>query len=66
MSAVMIRCPSTGQAVSTQIETEPAIFARLPKVDGRMRCELCGADHVWTTGDAWLAEETTGPAAARR
>lgn len=56
MSAVMIRCPNTGRAVSTQIETEPAIFAHLPEVDSRMRCPVCGADHVWSMRDAWLAD----------
>ena len=34
MGAVMIRCPRTGRAVSTAIETEPAVFSRLPEVAG--------------------------------
>src|SRR5205807_4902244 len=38
MGAVMIRCPRTGRAVSAAIETEPAVFSRLPEVAGRMRC----------------------------
>ena len=34
MGAVMIRCPRTGRAVSTEIETEPSVFSRLPEVAG--------------------------------
>ena len=37
MGAVMIRCPRTGRAVSTAIETEPQVFSRLPDVAARMR-----------------------------
>jgi len=57
MSSVMIRCPITGRAVSTAIETEPTVFRRLPKVAARMRCPACGQDHVWTISSAWLAGE---------
>jgi hypothetical protein len=34
MGAVMIRCPRSGRAVSTEIETEPSVFSRLPEVAG--------------------------------
>ena len=61
MATVMIRCPRTGCAVSTEIETEPSDFSRLPEVAGRMRCPLCGEEHVWTARDAWLAEPTLVP-----
>lgn len=62
MAAVMIRCPRTGQPVSTAIETEPSVFSRLPEVKARMRCSLCGEEHVWTASEAWLAEPTLVPA----
>ena len=29
MGSVMIRCPNTGRAVSTAIETEPAVFRKI-------------------------------------
>ena len=70
MSAVMIRCPVTGRAVSTEIETEPSVFHKLPKVSARMHCPTCGQEHVWTIGSAWLAgeprlvEQSSKPAAA--
>jgi hypothetical protein len=57
MSSVMIRCPATGRSVPTGIETEPAVFRRLPKVAGRMQCPACGQEHVWSVGAAWLAGE---------
>jgi hypothetical protein len=57
MSAVMIRCPATGHAVSTAIEVEPAVFRKLPKVASRMQCSACGREHDWTTSSAWLSGE---------
>lgn len=57
MSMVMIRCPVTGRAVSTAIETEPSVFRKLPRVAGQMYCPACGKDHAWTVSSAWLAGE---------
>ena len=56
MSAVMIKCPNTGRAVSTQIETEPSVFRELPYVKSRTRCPICGEEHEWTPLEAWLAD----------
>jgi len=61
MGAVMIRCPRTGRAVSTAIETEPAVFSRLPQVAGRMLCPDCGQEHTWSASEAWLEEATLAP-----
>jgi hypothetical protein len=60
----MIRCPQTGQAVSTQIETDAATFGLLPQVETKTHCPHCGGDHVWTRRDAWL--ENLAPAKAKR
>jgi hypothetical protein len=57
MSSLMIRCPVTGRAVSTAIETEPNVFRKLPKVAAHMWCPVCGQDHEWTVSSAWLAGE---------
>ena len=57
MSSVMIRCPNTGQAVSTGIETEPSVFRKLPNIGARMHCPACGWEHAWRTHEAWLAGE---------
>ncbi len=56
MSSVMIRCPTTGRAVSTAIEMEPNNFRGLADLPGRMHCPACGQEHVWTLRSAWLAE----------
>jgi hypothetical protein len=61
MGAVMIRCPRTGGAVSTEIETEPEDFKRLPRVVARLHCPLCGEDHNWIASEAWLDEPTLVP-----
>lgn len=55
MSSVMITCPNTGKSVSTAIEVEPSEFRRLPKIASRMRCSVCGEEHVWLISSAWLA-----------
>ena len=57
MSLVMIRCPVTGRAVSTAIETEAVTFRKLPPVAARMHCPACDRDHKWTINSAWLAGE---------
>jgi predicted RNA-binding Zn-ribbon protein involved in translation (DUF1610 family) len=63
MPAVMIRCPNTGRAVSTAIETEASVFSRLPTVTARLRCPVCGEEHVWTAKDAWLDDAPLAPRA---
>jgi hypothetical protein len=57
----MIQCPRTGRAVSTEIETEQAVFSRLPEVAGRMRCADCGEEHRWSASQAWLQEPAPAP-----
>jgi hypothetical protein len=61
MGVVMIRCPRTGRAVSTEIETELSVFNRLPVVPARMCCPLCGEEHIWTASEAWLDEPALAP-----
>ena len=61
MSAVMIKCPNTGHAVSTQIETELSVFWKLPCVTARTTCPICGEEHEWTRRQAWLADIPSAP-----
>jgi predicted RNA-binding Zn-ribbon protein involved in translation (DUF1610 family) len=61
MATVMIRCPRTDRAVSTEIDTEASVLARLPEVATRLRCPACGEVHVWTARDAWLADAPLVP-----
>ncbi len=61
MGTVMIRCPRTNRAVSTQIGTEISVFERLPEVRSRLLCPACGEEHVWTARDAWLSDAPLVP-----
>ena len=54
MGIVMIKCTSTGRAVSTGIEMSN--IDPLPTVIATMNCSACGRVHEWTKHDAWLAE----------
>ena len=61
MCAVMIKCPATGRAVDTGIETDDASFGLLPDVLSRSRCPHCGGMHSWWKREAWLAEDAGPP-----
>jgi hypothetical protein len=56
MSMLMIRCPQTGQAISTGIETDHDSFKSIPDVLAFARCPQCGLEHAWRHDDAWLAD----------
>ena len=56
MSALMIKCPRTGQAVYTGIETDQISLNRAPDVPMQARCPACGREHVWWKREAWLQE----------
>jgi predicted RNA-binding Zn-ribbon protein involved in translation (DUF1610 family) len=58
MGMVMIKCPSTGQAVPTGIEIEEATFTDLPNVGSGMACPACGGHHIWRKADAWLNDDS--------
>jgi hypothetical protein len=55
MASVMIVCPETRREIYTGIETDEASFARLPDVISRTQCPICGGEHLWTKGNAWLS-----------
>jgi hypothetical protein len=55
MGVIMMRCPATGKAVSTGIDTSSVIVDSLPDVSIRMPCPACGGEHVWRKHDTWLA-----------
>ena len=55
MSAVMIRCPNTGLAIATGIETDSESLRRIPDVLGFAQCPHCHSEHAWWTDEAWLA-----------
>lgn len=56
MGMVMVRCPQTGHAISTGIETDRESFRRSTVFFSRTLCPFCRADHVWFARDAWVDE----------
>jgi len=56
MGMIMIRCPKTGQAISTGRYVEPATFRSTPVFFSRTYCPLCRLMHEWFAKDAWVCE----------
>ena len=54
VSVVMVRCSTTGRALSTGIEMVAATFEKLPDLRAKMMCPVCKLDHIWSTHEAWL------------
>ena len=62
MAMLMIKCPRTGQVISTGIETDPYSTEPIPRVLVHTPCPYCGTDHAWWPNQAWLVDDTQGPA----
>jgi hypothetical protein len=58
MAMVIIRCPRSGRPVFTGIETDAAVFERLPDSESRVLCPACGSEHLWRKTDALLVESS--------
>jgi hypothetical protein len=54
MPMVMIRCPSTGDTVSTRHTMSETQFAGEPFENAAVRCASCNQIHRWNKADAWL------------
>jgi hypothetical protein len=54
MRKIMIKCPNTGEFISTGIETDLQNFRALPDVLAHSRCPLCGLEHAWWRREALL------------
>jgi predicted RNA-binding Zn-ribbon protein involved in translation (DUF1610 family) len=52
MGMVMITCPSTGQEITTGIETDEETFNGLPDVQTETLCPVCGGVHSWSKQQA--------------
>ncbi len=57
MAMLMIKCPRTGQDVSTGILTVSDSYQKIPETLAHSRCPHCGLEHAWWRNEAWLAEE---------
>jgi hypothetical protein len=56
MGVLMLRCPTTGRAFATGVNTDEATFERMPDTVGTARCPHCGQEHPWRPRDARLLE----------
>ena len=56
MGRVMVRCPQTGRAISTGIETDAARFNSMPVFFGHTWCPHCRTIHHWFAREAWIGE----------
>jgi hypothetical protein len=63
MGMIMVKCPQTGRAIPTGIETDRDSFRRSPVFFGHTRCPICHVHHAWFARDAWVHEPS---ARARR
>ena len=52
MGVIVIRCPRTGNEVSTGVEIDADRFKMLPPIVSRMRCPACGSEHAWSKRSA--------------
>jgi len=64
MGMVMVKCPLTGRAIPTGIETDHESFQRCTVFFARTRCPICHTDHSWFAREAWVREP--GARAERR
>jgi hypothetical protein len=53
---VMVKCPQTGHAIPTGIQTDRESFGRRAVFFSRTRCPICRTDHVWFAREAWVDE----------
>jgi hypothetical protein len=54
MGMVMVKCPRTGRAIPTGIETDHERFQRCTVFFARTRCPICHTEHAWFAQDAWV------------
>lgn len=52
MGIVTIRCPTTGQHVSTGVVVDAEAFSLIDFQGHRFLCDACGAVHTWDKKDA--------------
>ena len=66
MGMVMVKCPQTGRAISTGIETDQERFQRCTVFFARTRCPICCTEHAWFARDAWVNQPRSSMHRRRR
>ncbi|MCB1488494.1 MAG: hypothetical protein KDJ88_13695 [Bauldia sp.] len=59
MSIIAIKCPKTGQTISTGIEADAASFEAMPLANQTVDCWACGGRHSWSRRWATLVDLDT-------
>lgn len=59
MGMVMVKCPQTGCAIPTGIQTDRESFQRSAVFFSRTRCPTCRTEHAWFARDAWVQESSS-------
>jgi hypothetical protein len=57
MGVVMIKCPNTGQAISTGMAVDQPKWDSTPVFFSRTLCPICRVPHEWFAKEAWVCEE---------
>lgn len=52
MGAISIRCPATGELVSTGMSMDPVSFYRSVLTGNSVKCPHCGVTHIWSKAEA--------------
>jgi hypothetical protein len=58
MGMLMIRCPKTGQAISTGRHIESRLFSSTPVFFSCTYCPYCRVRHEWFVKDAWVCDSS--------
>jgi hypothetical protein len=56
MGMVMVKCPETGSAIPTGIETDLESFQRCTVFFARTLCPICHIEHAWFAREAWVEQ----------
>ena len=56
MGMVMVKCPETGRAIPTGIETDRESLQRCTVFFARTRCPICRIEHPWFAQEAWVEQ----------
>jgi hypothetical protein len=66
MGMVMVKCPQTGRAIATGIETDYERFQRCTVFFARTHCPICRTEHPWFARDAWVNQPRSSTRRRRR
>jgi hypothetical protein len=56
VGTVMIKCPNTGQAISTGMTADGPSFGSTPVFFSRTFCPICRTPHEWFAKEAWICD----------